>query len=272
MNRNRWLAAGILSLIVAVCALPVLWLITSAFRPLDSFLANPYHLPDRLTAGNLRTLWSIPGFRRSLINSASIAVLVGVLSLLICIPITYAASRYSFFGSRVVRSIGLVGYLLSPPILAVPYFQGLSTLSLATSVPGLVIVHLALCIPLCIAMLDMLFRNISPGPEEVARTCGVTGPRLLWQVVLPPVRVPVACVGILMALVSWKEYFFAFLISGGERTRTLPVLLGSLTSGESPQWGLMFAMSLVLVAPAALFILIGFQLSRSLFTEKKRAC
>jgi multiple sugar transport system permease protein len=153
----------------------------------------------------------------------------------ICVPVGYASSRYEFTGRRFVQGLGIAGYILSPVILAIPYFRLLATVDLTNSVVGITLLHVALSIPFCLSLLDLLFQSVPSAPEEVALLAGMEGLTLLRQIVLPSARLPILAIGLLAFLVSWKEYFYSFVVSSGENSRTLPLLLSAMMAGEVPQ-------------------------------------
>lgn len=252
---NLYRLIGVMILILALA--PVGWLVICALRPPSETLNHPYSISGRLTAQNLVEAFHLPGFARSLTNSLVAALLSSLLTLVICVPVSYASSRYEFTGRRFVQGLGIAGYILSPVILAIPYFRLLSTLGLTNSVVGIALLHIALSVPFCLSLLDLLFQSIPSAPEEVALLAGMEGLTLLRRIVLPSASLPILAVGLLAFLVSWKEYFFSFVVSSGENSRTLPLLLSAMMAGEAPQWHLLFALSVVLILPAIALVIVA---------------
>src|SRR5262249_36122681 len=116
------------------------------------------------------------------------------------------------------------------------------------------------CLPFSLTLVDLLFRSVPTSLEEVAMLCGSSMFRRLFTIVIPVARYQIMALLILIFSVSWKEYFFAFLISTGLRTRTLPVLLASLYGGEALNWHLLCALSAILILPAAFVLLFGWKI------------
>lgn len=256
---------GVMILILVLA--PVGWLVICALRPSSDVLNHPYSLSGRLTAQNLVEAFHLPGFARSLTNSFVAALLSSLLTMAICVPVGYASSRYEFTGRRFVQGLGIAGYILSPVILAIPYFRLLATVDLTNSVVGITLLHVALSIPFCLSLLDLLFQSVPSAPEEVALLAGMEGLTLLRQIVLPSARLPILAIGLLAFLVSWKEYFYSFVVSSGENSRTLPLLLSAMMAGEVPQWHLLFALSVVLILPGIALVTVATRMGISGRTE-----
>ena len=244
-------------MVALLVLLPIAWLILSAFRPQDDILAAPYSLPQNLTIQNFLDLHNIPGFGKSLRNSFLVAFVTTICTALAALPVGYLLSRYHFRGQRLLRLVSLSGYLFAPAILALPYFQFLSFLGLVDSIWGIVFAHIAFCLPFSIALSELIFRSVPLSIEEVAMLDGIGIFARIVFIVTPAARYQIAALLLLVFTISWKEFFFAFLISSGFQTQTLPVMLASLYGGESTHWHLVCALSTVLILPSVLLLSVG---------------
>ena len=259
IRRKSYIAAAILPgfLVASGILLPIAWLVVSAFRPERDIVSAPYSIPARLTARNFLDLWQIPGFGRGVLNSLLVALLTTAATSAVSLPMGYLLARYRFTGRRLLKVTALSGYLFAPAVLALPYFQLLAKLGLVDSLAGIVFTHVAFCMPFSLALSELIIRSVPVSLEEVAMLEGNGLARRLWSVVVPAARYQVSALLLLVFIISWKEFFFAFLISAGDRTRTLPVLLATLYGGESLNWHLLCALSTVLVLPSLLLLFWG---------------
>ena len=226
----------------------------SAFRPESDILNSPYAFPERLTLANFQQLARLPGFYGSLVNSAVTGLGATILTALAALPSGYVLSRYRFRGSFLLRMGSLIGYMFAPAVLALPYFQILSALGLVDTVLGIALTHVAFCFPFAISVSYMVFRSVPLDLEQVAMLDG----RGLWNrflhVVLPASKHQVSGLVLLVFSISWKEFFFAFLLSSGSRSRTLPVMLATLYGGEALNWHILAALSIVLLLPSIIVL------------------
>jgi multiple sugar transport system permease protein len=253
----RILGVGLAYVLAIMSLLPIAWLVVSSFRHESDILGSPYKFSGGLTLGNYITLWHLPEFTHSLRNSFLIASMTVIFTALVSIPAGYLLARFRFRGREVLRMLSVLGYLFAPAVLALPYFQLLSKLALVNSIFGIVFAHVSFCLPFSLALADLTIRAVPLSIEEVAMLDGSSLFRRLFGVVIPAARYQFAALLLLVFTISWKEFFFAFLISSGYQTWTLPVLLGSQYGGEAVNWPLLCAVSTVLVLPAITLLLVG---------------
>lgn len=242
--------------VAVVVFLPILWLVLGSFR-LESDLVNaPFRLWDTtFTVSNFANLRQIPGFETSLRNSAIVALMAMGATIVAAFPLGYLLCRYNFAWRAALRAISLSGYLIAPVVLALPYFQLLTTLGLINSLIGIALTHMAFAFPIALVLSELAVRSVPVELEEIAILDGSGFWRRLTRVVLPCAKYHVAATLLLIFTISWKEFFFAFLISGGQNTRTLPVLLAALSGGEAQHWALLCAVGTVLLLPSAVMFL-----------------
>lgn len=251
-------ALTVMALALAVLVLlPIAWLMISAIRPQHDILSAPYSFPETLTIQNFVDLYNIPGFGQSLRNSFFVGLATTICTAVAALPVGYLLSRYHFRGQRLLRLVALMGYLFAPAVLALPYFQFLSFLGLVDSLVGIVFAHIAFCLPFSIALSELIFRSVPLSIEEVAMLDGNGILKRILFIVAPAARYQLAALLLLVFTISWKEFFFAFLISSGFQTQTLPVMLASLYGGESINWHLVCALSTVLILPSLLLLFVG---------------
>lgn len=253
----RILGGTVAYILATMCLLPIVWLVVASFRQESDILAGPYTFTGKLTIQNYVTLWGLPAFTYSLRNSFLIAIITVVFTASLSIPAGYLLARYRFKGRETLRMFSVLGYLFAPAVLALPYFQILAKLSIANSIPGIVFAHVSFCLPFSLALADLAVRSVPQPIEEVAMLDGCSLFHRLFYVVMPAARYQFAALLLLIFTISWKEFFFAFMISSGYQTWTLPVLLAAHYGGESVNWPLLCAVSAILVLPAAVLLLIG---------------
>ena len=94
--------------IMVGCLLPVAWIFSLSFKPLDETAAgSPQFLPKTFTLDNYRAILTDADFLRALINSFSIATIATFLSVVFATLAAYAIARLEFVGKRAVLSLAL---------------------------------------------------------------------------------------------------------------------------------------------------------------------
>ena len=159
------------------------------------------------------------GFLVFLRNSAILAVLTVVFTLLAAIPGAYAISRLEFFGRRQVSALFLAVYLFPAILLAVPLFVFFSAIGLRGSLVGLVVVYVAQTVPLSIYMLRNYFETVPVSLEQAAAMDGASRWTILRRISLPLAMPAVVSNGLYVFMIAWNEFLFALLFLAENRPR-----------------------------------------------------
>ena len=253
----RAATGGLVYAVLVGLLLPVLWLSVSSFRTEADIVATPYFLSRGVTFANYRELWELVAFRSALFNSCLLATATTLVTALVTLPTGYLLARYRFPGRTGVRGLAFSGYLLAPAVLALPYFEILRNIGLYDSLLGIVLLHTSFCFPFALALAELAVGSIPDGLEEMAMLDGSSTVRRLLRVVLPSLRYQIAAIFVLVFAISWKEFFYAFLVYSGSDTITLTVLLSGFYGSEAQNWRLVFALSTILALPSFLLFIAG---------------
>jgi len=90
---------------------------------------------------------------------------------------------------------------------------------------------------------------------DAARIDGASSWRVLWRIVVPNLRAPLAALGILLFISTWNEYFWPLLVTNKTQDTVIQVGLQMFLTQEGNQWGaLMAAASLASLPIFALYI------------------
>lgn len=195
------------------------------------------------------------------LNSASLALAVVILSVLIGLPAARALSLHHFRGKRVLEWL-IMAPMIVPGLVVV---MGIHILfiryGLADTFAGVVLIHLVPALPYFILVMSGVFANYDTALEETARTLGANEWRTFWYITLPAIFPGLLIAALFTFLVSWSQYITTVLIGGG-RIVTLPmVLFPFISASNHPNAA---AISVVFILPA---IVIFIFTARSLHQE-----
>jgi multiple sugar transport system permease protein len=204
---------------VAVTAFPFLYMLLLSVRPIADLARDPGALfvPfERLTFGTYdEVLRSVAdggqGFLSFLRNSAIVATLAVLASLLLAIPGAYAVSRLEFFGRRQVNFVFLAVYLFPAILLAIPLFVIFTRLGLRGSLFGLVIVYFSQTVPVTIHMLRTYFGTVPESLEESAALEGANRFQIMRHISVPLAMPAIMSTGLFVFMIAWNEFLFALL-------------------------------------------------------------
>ena len=261
----NWLALTVL----ALAALPALWIILTAFRPnLEVNASPPIWIPQRITFEAFESLFGLnPELAsgvpvdRYLINSLVVALLATALSVPIGTAAGYAFSRFSFVGSRMLLLLLLLTRAVPGIALSLPLFLLMRNLGLIDTVHGLAFIYMALNIPFTAWLMDGFFRRIPKELDDAAFVDGASHWQTFWKIDLPLALPGLGAAAVFAFLAAWNEYQIASIMTKTPAAKTFPVGLSDFTTQFTVDWRGMAAMSVLMMIPAIMFVLL---MSRSL--------
>jgi multiple sugar transport system permease protein len=257
----RWVVIAVL---VLVTAFPFYYMVVLSVRTLDEVVARPALLwPAAFDASTYANVLASEdaggqGFLVFLRNSAVLAVLTVLFTLLAAIPGAYAISRLEFFGRRQVNALFLAVYLFPPILLAVPLFVFFSAIGLRGSLLALVIVYVAQTVPISIYMLRNYFDTVPVSLEEAAATDGASRWTIMRRISLPLAMPAVVSNALYVFMIAWNEFLFALLFLAENRPRwTVSLGLAQLAGSIEIPTTVLMAGSVLLTLPIVVLFFVA---------------
>ncbi len=236
--------------------LPVVWMLSSSFKPnTDIFAYPPQLIPTNFTLDAYTTIFTDPVKVRFFLNSYFVSLSVTVLTLLVAVLAAYALSRYEFPFKRILNVV-IVSVQAVPPItLLIPYFGLIMFLGLYNSYPGLILTYMVFTLPYAIIMMTGYFNTLPRELDEAVKCDGGSSWTALWRI-LVPISVPgLVSVGIYTFMIAWNEYLFALTLTKTPEMRTVPIGIQLLMGQHSYEWNQMMSMSILGCIPILLLFL-----------------
>jgi len=236
--------------------MPILWLVMTSFKTRLQIFASP---PAVLFYPNvdawLRLLQPGP-LRQALLNSIMTATYTTIITIVIGSLAAYAFSRFKFRGGATLL-FGILAARLLPPINSVVVLYLLATrLQLADTILGLVILYTALLVPIAIRLLRTAFDGVPKELEEAAFIDGCGRFQALWKITVPLAAPGIAVTALLVFILSWNEFLFAYLFTSSKAT-TIPVLLAKAVGEFGVDWADLTAQATVLLIPVFIVCLVA---------------
>jgi ABC-type glycerol-3-phosphate transport system permease component len=232
---------------------PMVWVAYSSLKPDELIFRDAFSLPvaDDLRTENYRNAWREARFGDYFFNSVLVTTVAVALIVGLGAMAGYALARFYHPLGKVVFWLFLAGLMIPAQLAVIPLFFEMRALGLLNSRAGLILVYTANGLPFAIFILAGFFRGLPRSLYEAAVIdgCGEFG--AFTRVLLPLARPGLVTVAIFQFIGVWKEYFFAFMLVGGDldgSARTLPLGLAnlSITAQYRTDYGMLFA-GLVLV-------------------------
>jgi spermidine/putrescine transport system permease protein len=168
-------------------------------------------------------LTRVPALKAAVITSVKVAVTVAVISTLLGICAARAAARYRFPGKSGIMGLIMLPLVLPEIIVAVALLVVFLQIGLPLSAMTVVLGHVLICTPFCVAILNGAFQSLDNALEEAAIDLGETSWGAFRLVILPLVMPGIIASLLIAFTISMDEFIIAFFLSGSEAT--LPVYL-----------------------------------------------
>lgn len=247
---------------------PMIWVAYSSLKPDAAIFHDTFALPaaNALRFDNYARAWKEARFGDYFFNSILVTSVSVTLIVALGAMAAYALARFFHPAARVAFWLFLSGLFIPAQLAMVPLFFELRALDLLNSRLGLILVYTANGLPFAIFILAGFFRALPRTLYEAAVIDGCNEFSAFWRVLLPLARPGLVTVAIFQFIGVWKEYFFAFMLVGGDvdgGSRTLPLGLAnlSITSQFRTDYGMLFAGVVLVTLPIlAIYLLLQRQI------------
>lgn len=266
MDPKRYGASQIKFLVIliplaAMFGLPLLYIITTAFKPLGELFAfPPSFFVKQPTLDNFRDMASamqessIP-FSRYLINSILSTAAVMIITIVMTLSAGYTLAKKRFRGKNLLNTINTMSMMFVPVAVTIPRYLVVSELGIKDTFWALVLPLVAMPVGLF-----LMVQSISDIPDELinaARIDGASEWKILRKVVAPLVRPTTATVAILAFQSAWNAIEPASYFVNNDTMRTFPYYVSTLTAANNiAGTGMAAAATLVLLIPNLVLFII----------------
>lgn len=199
------------------CIAPVVLLFFNATKTEADFLRNPFGIPSEFHFENFVDAWKKGGYTQGYLNSILISGVSIVFVVLFSGMAAYSLAKMRFKGNSMVMTYFVLSMSIPVSLFLVPLFFIFKKLGLMNSLPGLILIYVAIYIPFNVVFLRSFFLGIPTTIIESAKLDGCTEFGVFSKIILPLSKPAFLTVALLVFLWTWNEFFFAnsFLTSSG---------------------------------------------------------
>ncbi|MGO4374275.1 carbohydrate ABC transporter permease [Paenibacillus sp. MCAF20] len=261
LNRSfavSFILFAFLAVFGAFMALPLLYAVNNAFKPLDElFIFPPRFFVNNPTLDNFYDLVALMGnswvpLSRYIANTLLITLIGTAGHILLASAAAYPLAKYNFLGSKGLFSIVVLSLMFSGHVTAIPNYMVMSWLGWINSHASIIVPSLAF--PLGLFLMKQFIEQLPTALLEAAKIDGASEYRIYWSIVMPNVKPAWLTLMILQFPALWGTDGGNFIYS--ENLKTLHYALGQITLGGIARTGVGAAVALILmVVPISLFII-----------------
>jgi len=254
----------LLLLVIVVCVFPFYWMVTTSFKEQSAILSATPQLFFHPTLGNYTTAFQKFDIGASLVNSLIVALSTTAISLILGAPAAYAIARFDFKGKRDLWFWFISNRMISPIVVALPFFLIARQFRLLDTQLVLILIYLTFNVPIVVWICADQFRNIPKELDEAATLEGYSSFGIFWRIALPLAAPGIAVSAIFSFIFSWNELLYALVLTRSN-AKTAPVVATSFLSGYELPWGQIMATGTLVALPVIIFsIIVSRQLVRGL--------
>lgn len=236
----------------AFMALPMVFMVSSAFKPLNElFIFPPRLFPENPTLSNFKNLSSLVSdswlpFSRYVVNSLFITLIGTAGNIIISSMAAFMLSKHIFPGSRILFKIVVTSLLFSSVVTGIPNYIIMTKLHLVNTLWALILPVLPSSMGLFL-MKQFMDQMIPYSLMEAARIDGAGENTIFTHIVMPLVKPAWLTLLIFSFQGIWSTTGGIMIFD--EKLKTLPTALSNIISGGIARTGVSSAVSFILVLP-----------------------
>jgi len=228
---------------LTIVCFPLYWLIISAFKLEQDYLAfPPILLPLRYTLNSFTEIFTRDKISVYFFNSMLIGIVTTLFVILVGSMAAFALVRGPI--QKRAKNVFGVWFLIQkmyPAIAtAIPVYLIMRKLRLMDTPMALIIMNTSFNLPLVIWLMMGFLEQIPYSREESAVLDGCSFTGRFFMIVLPITKPGLIASAILTFVATWNEFLFAVILSI-KRAKTLPVIIAGFITDRGLAWGPMAA-------------------------------
>jgi len=256
---TNFLRYALIVLLSLLFIFPLLYLISGSLMSLDEVQVYPPRLfPSSLNWENYSEALSVMT-PRIFLNTLFFTFGILILQLILSFTAGFALAKMPFKYSALIVALFAIPVFLPTNISIIPLYLVTYKLGLLNTWGGMILPIVG-----STAFGTLLFRqfmvNFPDGLIDAARMDGASWPRVLFRIVLPLARPPIASYSAITFLTAWNMYIWPLMIGSREELRVATVQLAPLIAGGTGFYGkvgpnVTYAAALLSALPVVIFFL-----------------
>jgi glucose/mannose transport system permease protein len=267
MTWHRFALWSVLLLFAAFFLLPLYVMLATSLKDMEQVRnGHLLSLPTEPTLAAWAKAWSAActgvdcgGLKPFFLNSLAMVLPAVLVSTAIGAVNGYVLSKWRFRGSETLFAMLLFGVFMPMQVVLLPMSQVLGWLGIASSIWGLILVHVVAGLP----STTLFFRNYYVGvPDELVKAATIDGAgfwQIFWRIVLP-LSTPIMMVTLIWQFTNiWNDFLYGVVFSGAD-SKPITVGLNNLanTSSSVKEYNVDMAAAMIAGLPTLLvYVLAG---------------
>jgi multiple sugar transport system permease protein len=248
-TRTRWIIMLAIACGAIVVFFPFFWMAVTSLKTPPEIQRVPLQIaPDSwLHFANYVEVFKREPFLRYLLNSALVATVAAVSSVVVSSLAGFGFAKYRFPG-RDVFFLAIVGILMVPfQSVVVPLYVWMNEFGLIDTYAGIVMPDLVSVFG--VFLMRQAIEVIPNDYIDAARIDGASDIRIFFSVVLPSVKPAIATLLIIKFMWSWNEFFWPMVVTTSAQMKVVTTGLMSFTNMYFIEYNLLTAAAVISILP-----------------------
>lgn len=251
----RWLITLAVACGAIMIFFPFFWMAITSLKTAPEIQRVPLQIApdDWLNLTNYFEVFKREPFMRYLLNSAIVASIAAVSSLVVSSLAGFGFAKYHFPG-RDVFFLAIIGILMVPfQSVVVPLYVWINRLGLLDTYMGIVAPDLVSVFG--VFLMRQAIEMIPNDYIDAARIDGCSELRIFFSVILPSVKPAMATLLIIKFMWNWNEFFWPMVVINSPKMKVVTMGLMSFTNMYFIEYNLLTAAAVISILPILLIFL-----------------
>ncbi|MBU5671356.1 carbohydrate ABC transporter permease [Paenibacillus brevis] len=248
-----------LSVAAFISIFPFLWMIVSSTNA-SVDVTRGRLLPGMHFMDNLRNLLESVNILNAMKNSLIVSVSTTLLALLIASLAGYGFEIYRSKTKDIVFNILLLSMMIPFAAMMVPLYRLFGKITNLVPLIGIDTLAAVVLPTMTTAFLIFFFRQSTKMfPKELleaGRIDGLSELGLFYRVFVPTMKTTYAAAAIITFMSSWNNYMWPLIILQTPQKQTIPLLISTLGSSYTPDYGLIMLAIVISTVPTAIVFFV----------------
>ena len=242
----------ILVLASFLSAFPLYYMISGATNASIDIVRGKL-IPGTHLLENYRTLIETQNLGLAMFNSFRNAIVITVISLLVCSIAGYGFEIYHDKGKDILMNILLLAMMLPFVAIMIPLFKLFASWKLVNTWIALALPSIST--PFLIMMFRQAARSFPHDIIEAARLEGLSEIKIFFTMFIPVMKSTYGAAMTVTFMNAWNNYLWPTIILQDKNEVTMPMLVANLKSGYSVDYGMLMLGVLICTLPTAIIFL-----------------
>lgn len=248
-NLKSFFKHTILIIISFVSVFPFIWMIISATNVSKDITMGKLSFGKALF-DNVQKAFATADIGRAFLNSLQLAIIITLLSIIICSLAGYAFVVYPSQGKETLFMVLIVSMMVPFAARIIPMFRMFSQMKLLNN-------YLSIILPAIGSPFLVFFfkQNTHAFPMETiqaARVDGCNEFQIFYKIYIPMMKSTYAAAAIFAFMASWNNYMWPLIALQSNSKFTLPLTISNLAAGFNPDYGIIMVGIIISTLPTIL--------------------